>query len=469
VTAQIPPAAPAPHPVDRLYRLAASDRLLAVVLGLTALALLLALLLPQAPPASAQLSAERWLAETASRYGSLGALLQGAGLFDLRHSPWLLALLGLLAFILLLRLGLAVQGAWQRLRRVDPSATAHAAQRWPLHAEISLEGEVEATAAELAEDLHSEGWRVVSAADGNALHLVAERSVWGVLATPLFYLGLLTALAGLWLGQQAGWREVDLILAPGQPVRLSQDDKIVLAASPAPVGESVGRVVVQRDGQPARERSFSFLDAAYAAGILVRRTGEGQALNVSARDAGGNAISLQPVDRSGPPQQSLTLVFDQPRAERLFMAPTSQLVFSVVAFPALPERGFSGPTFLVQAFPPDQQTPIANQFIQDGADLVIDNVVYTLTAGSFITAEASRNPGLALSIAGGGLALAAALLALGRPAGRLALTVQRQRAGVQVAARLESTAFWRQAAQWLAAWSATYSREDRPSARRVSP
>lgn len=469
MTAQTNPAPPAAHPVDRLYRIAAGNRLLAAVLGLTALALLLAALLPQAPPASAQQSTERWLAETASRYGSLGGLMQGAGLFDLRHSPWLLALLGLLAFILLLRLGLAVQDARQRLRDVDPAAAAQAAQRWPLHAELSLAGQVETTAAELAEDLRSEGWRVVSAAADSRAHLAAERSVWGVLAPPLFYLGLLIVLAGLWLGQQAGWREVDLTLAPGQPVRLSQDDRVALTASPAPVGERVDRVVVQRDGQPAKERSFALLDMAYAAGVLVRRTGEGQALSASARDAAGNPVPLQPVDRSGPPQQALTLIFDQPRAERLFLAPDSQLVFSVVAFPALPERGFDGPTFLVQAFPPGQQTPIANQFIQDGAELAIDDVVYTLTAGRFITAEASHSPGLALIIAGGGLALAAALLALGRPAGRLALTVQRQRAGVQVAARLEAAPFWRQAAAWLAAWSTTYSREDPAPTRTDSP
>ena len=103
---------------------------------------------------------------------------------------------------------------------------------------------------------------------------------------------------------------------------------------------------------------------------------------------------------------------DQPRAEQLFLAPDSELVVSVVAFPALPERGFSGPTFLVQAFPAGQQAPITNQFIEGSADLAIGDAVYSLAAGHFVTVEVSRNPGLPLMIAGGGLALAAALLAL---------------------------------------------------------
>jgi hypothetical protein len=459
VTAQTNPSAPAAHPIDRLYRFAASRRVLAVVLGLTALALLLGVLLPQAPPATVQQSTERWLAETASRYGSLGSAMQAAGLFDLWRSPWLQILLAVLAFCLLLRLGLAAGDAWRRLRCPDPAAAAGEALRWPQHADVTLENDVEAAAVELAEDLHSEGWRVARAADSVAAQVVAERSAVGVLAGPLFYLGLLAALAGLWLGQQAGWREPGVALIPGQPVRLSQDDSLVIGAQPAPPGEVASTFLVQRDGQPAEESSFSILGAGRAAGVSIRRTGVGQALTVSARDAAGGAVQLQPVDRSGPPQSSLTLVFDQPRAEQLFLAPTSELVFSVVAFPALPERGFSGPTFLVQAFPAGQQAPIANQFIQDVADLAIGDAIYTLAAGSFVTVEVSRNPGWPLAVAGAALALVAAFLAAWRPAGRLSLTIRRQRHGVLVDAYLNASPLWRQAPQWLAAWTTTYRRD----------
>ena len=460
VTVQTSPSQPSPHPIDRLYRFTAGDRALVVVLSLTALALLLSVLLPQAPPETAQQSTARWLAETASRYGDLGSALRAAGLFDLWRSPWLWALLGLLAFILLLRLGLAAGDAWQRLRQPDPAAVAQQALRWPLHAAVTLENAAEAVAAELAEDLRSESWRVASIMSGGAVQVVAERSPWGVLAAPLLYLGLLTALAGLWLGQQAGWREAGVILAPGQSVRLSQDNSLVLSQPPVPVGAPVDGVLVQRDGQPASQRAFSALGTARAAGVAIRRSGVGQALRVSARDATGSALQLQPVDRLGPPQQSLTLVFDQPRAEQLFLAPANELVFSVVAFPALPERGFSGPAFLVQAFAAGQQAPIANQFFEGSADLTIDDTLYALTAGSFIAVEVSRNPGLPLIIAGGALALAAALMALWRPAGRLSLTIQRQRHSVEVAARLQASSLWRQAPQWLAAWTATYSREE---------
>lgn len=458
LTVQTSPAQPTVHPIDRLYRFAAGDPALAVVLGLTGVALLLSLLLPQAPPETAQQSAARWLAETASRYGSAGALMQAAGLFDLWQSPWLRALLAALAFILLLRLGLAAGDAWQRLRRPDPAVTAQQAQRWLWQAIVTLEDDAATVAAELADDLRSEGWRVARVAADQTAHLAAERSVWGVLAGPLTYLGLLLALAGLWLGQLTGWREAGVVLAPGQPVRLSQDDSLVVAALPAQDG-----VLVQRAGQPALERMFPVVGAARAAGVAIRRSGAGQALTVSARDAAGQPLLLQAAERRGPPQASLTLVFDQPRAEQVFLAPASGLVFSVVAFPALPERGFSGPTFLVQAFPVGQQAPIANQFIEGDADLNIGDAVYTLAVGRYLTVQVSRNPGLPLTVAGGALALVALLLALWRPAGQLSLVVQRQRHGTLVAARLRASPVWRQAPHWLAAWTATYSREGSPS------
>ncbi|MEI2691454.1 MAG: cytochrome c biogenesis protein ResB [Anaerolineae bacterium] len=151
-------------------------------------------------------------------------------------------------------MGLAANDARQRLRQPDPAAVANLAPRWPLQAVVSLTTNVDLAAAELAENLRSEGWRVKSVMTGDAGYAVAERSIWGVLAAPLLALGLLLVLAGLWLGQWAGWREAGIVLAPGQPVRLSQDDSLVLAARP---DGAVDGVVVQRNGQPAIDRAFT--------------------------------------------------------------------------------------------------------------------------------------------------------------------------------------------------------------------
>jgi hypothetical protein len=204
------------------------------------------------------------------------------------------------------------------------------------------------------------------------------------------------------------------------------------------------------------------------AGLSIHRTGQGQALAVSARNQDGLALQLQSSDQPSRGQSSLELVFDQPRVEQVFYVPSRELVVSVVAFPALPERGFAGPTFLVQAFQAGQREPIFNQFVEGDAELPIANDVFQLHSGTLITVDISRNPATPVAIAGGMLALAGLIVALWRPAGRLALSMQgapgkptpsgkkSAASGVRVDVGLSPAPLWRQAGRWLVAWTSAY-------------
>ena len=360
--------------------MAAGNRALAVVLALIALTVLLGILLPQLPVGADQGdAAARWLAETSSRFGSLGGALRSAGLFDLVHSAWLRGVLGLLAFVLLLRLGLVLGDLHKRLRYIDPAAIASESRRWPLQSAFSLEGDVASALAGLNEDLCNEGWRVAasridaasqpwSKTDASVV-LAAERSVRGLWSEPLIILGALVILVGLWLGQLVGWRETNVTLVPGQPVQLSRNGMSLLATTSGGPGTSgVDAVTAQPAGGQAITKPLPSARAAHLAGVTIRRTGEGQALTVSAQDSAGRPVSFQRLEDQGAGVQTeLNLVFDRPRAEQVLLAPARQLVVSIVAFPALPERGFSGPTFLVQAFEVGRRDPIYNQFIEAAA------------------------------------------------------------------------------------------------------
>ena len=160
---------------------------------------------------------------------------------------------------------------------------------------------------------------------------------------------------------------------------------------------------------------------------------------------------------------SLTLVFDQPRSEQVFLLPDRQLVFSIVSFPALPERGFSGPTFLVQAFRAGQRDPLLNEFVEGDASMGVGEDMLRLRPGQFITVDVSYDPARPLIWLGAALAVLGIALALWRPAGRLLLSVQRGRGQVTVQASLDPSWSWRAASRWLAAWTATYDKEDKAS------
>ena len=157
---------PLSNPIDRLYRLVVGDRVLGALLVLLALSVAAGILLPQAPSSLAPSdTTARWLAETSSRYGSLGGVLQSAGLFDVWHSDWFRGLVAVTAFVLLLRLGLAIGDAVKRLRNLDPVAAVREARRWPLHATIELDAESASVVAELSEVLLSEGWQIAHTGD----------------------------------------------------------------------------------------------------------------------------------------------------------------------------------------------------------------------------------------------------------------------------------------------------------------
>ena len=471
MTAQTSPLVPSPNPIDRLYRLVVGDRVLGALLVLLALSVAAGMLLPQAPSnlAPSETTA-RWLAETSSRYGSLGGVLQSAGLFDLWHSDWFRGLVAVVAFVLLLRLGLAIGDASKRLRNPDPAAVVKEARRWPLHATIELDADSASVVAELSEVLFSEGWRIAQAESVSGAVIVAERSPWGLVAIPLFYAGILLALAGLWLGQLVGWSESDVALLPGQPVFLRHDQGLAISLAGEDAG--AGMLTVQSNEGATVSGEFSPTGRAHLSGLTIRRTGQGQALAVSVRDKLGQTLQLQSSDQPSPAQPALDLVFDQPRAEQVFFVPARQLVVSVVAFPALPERGFAGPTFLVQAFRTGQREPVFNQFVEGDADLTVAGDSLQLRGGPLVTVEIGRNPAAPLVVAGLVLAVAGLLLVLWRPAGRLALSLQSTpkvparsalastHHGVSVDVSLQPSPAWRQAGRWLLAWTSTYGRYD---------
>jgi hypothetical protein len=441
---------------------------LGVLVALLTLSALAGVAFPQVPSTLIEPdAASRWLAETSVRYGALGDFLRSIGLFDLWHSMWFRGILAGLAFVLLLRSGLAIGEMAGRLRQVDPIVAAAEARRWPLHTSVELQGDTPAAASELSEDLHSEGWRVVRIESDASTVIVAERSPLGLVAPVLFYGGLLLILTSLWVGQLTGWRESNVVLLPGRPASLLHDSRVSISL--ASLDAETGELIVRSGAGDAVTRSFSPSGRARLGAVTIHRTGQGQALAVGVSDQNGQALQLQSSDQLSPPQASLDLVFDQPRSEQVFFVPARELVVSVVAFPALPERGFAGPTFLVQAFRTGQREPVFNQFVEGDANLAVADAVLQLRTGSMMIVEVSRAPAMPLAVAGGALALIGLVLAIWRPTGRLVLSVRSapegsgrtratdSRCTVSVDVSLLPSLIWRQAGRWLLAWTGTYT------------
>ena len=224
MTAQTSPLVPSPNPIDRLYRLVASDRAPGALFMLLALSVLAGMLLPPAPSNLAESdTTARWLAETSSRYGSVGGVLQSAGLFDLWHSAWFRGR----RRSSLYTAAAARVGNRRRCGNACGIPMPQAPLRRPalaLARTIELDRDSVSAVAELSEDLLNEGWRIVSAEAVSGAVIVAERSPWGLVAIPLVYAGGLrpwqaSGLDSSQAGTRATWRccRVSRCLAPRQP------------------------------------------------------------------------------------------------------------------------------------------------------------------------------------------------------------------------------------------------------------
>jgi hypothetical protein len=237
--------------VRSLWLFVSSPWLVLVLSILLVLLLALTWVLPQLPGqlSSEAGAAERWLTSAAGARGGLGSLLRSLGLFQIMHSPLLQTLLALLLFVLLVQLVRLLWAAYvlRKAPRVldttrgvngEPLLIAttgtllrwrlsHPAQPLPLAGELQrlLEARlrhVDRRTARVAaapmpppHEHASEGTEPLA---GIALEerLLAVQGLNAAWLRPLLVLGMLAALALVWINAVFGWEFTVPQLAPGE-------------------------------------------------------------------------------------------------------------------------------------------------------------------------------------------------------------------------------------------------------------
>lgn len=414
-----PEAAASAHGVgaalDALWRWLTDYRLLLVVGAITLLFLLVALALPQMPD---QLrndpgEATRWLLTTAEGYGPLGDLLRQLGLFDLLRSPLLKLALGVITLLLLIHLGELIGSALQ-LRRIpgvleqeggvagEPLPLPPGRRIRRLRTEISPEqpeesgdngeqaedagqknadpedGEVQADdgdvvdalVAQMARDFDDFQRRQTEVAPPPSvaeiiddLPPVTERRLLGVRGQvaaylrPLLILGLLAALAAVWLLVNFGWELTSPVLAPGDAYRAaSQQVEVRYDLSLAPGEADALTPTLSVDvGQGPQE---------VAVDGPTRTTVDGVTVDVSPttpglllRTASGQPLLALPGQST--PASAIGLIFPGFGSEEVVLLPRQQAGLRIVRR----NLGKEGEAFMVEIYrgaaaEPDQRFAI---------------------------------------------------------------------------------------------------------------
>ena len=194
-----------------LWRLAAGDRSLAVILIGMAVTLALVLAIPQLPPTLSETGP--WLAQVRARFGPAMPVLNALGLFSMGNSPLFRFLLALLALSLLVR---AVD------RAVELSAGRRAADPDSEAAWRALAAKDETV---VRRRLSKRGYRVVPSTDGA---LQADRWPIAEALALLAHLGPILIIIGLLVGVVWGWRINRLEAQPGEAIEIAGRGAIVV-------------------------------------------------------------------------------------------------------------------------------------------------------------------------------------------------------------------------------------------------
>jgi hypothetical protein len=236
--------------VRSLWHFASSPWLLLALSILLVLLLALTWLLPQVPGdlGSEAGAADRWLSGTAAAWGGPGNLFRGLGLFQVMHSTVLQLLLALLLFAILVQFARLLWTAY--LLRKAPHAldvtngtngeplpidTAGTLLRWRLAhpaPPLALAGELQRLLEARLRHVDRRTVRVAPAPvrDGEASaelpearegvtleeRMLALRGVNASLLRPLLPVGMLFALALIWLNAVGGWQFTAPQLVPGE-------------------------------------------------------------------------------------------------------------------------------------------------------------------------------------------------------------------------------------------------------------
>jgi hypothetical protein len=407
----VPKRARSNNPLDPLWNILASPISGIVLLVLTAFMVTLSGILPQLPATlSDPLAQTRWLAEAASRFGSLGSALRSAGLFQIQGSlPWKV-LLGIDALAVLAALETSAWRAWQ-LRRGD---LRHVGLRFA--DAPPRQGTDVLAILDSAEDyLSSHGFRTrqVTLAKPQQVHAVARP--WAAWLRPMLYCGVFLVLASLILvGSLRRVQQVSVGPGESEALTLRTGWSLLLdefGENPSPAGSYTGHLALfGPEAEMLGKGGIGTQAPLLARGLSIHLQEVGPGLEVKATDASGQALPLQ--SATGTQQRSLFLQLDESEPEAYFAASDVGDTIRVVLHANADTKGRD---FLVQVYHGSEAEPRAEDLLAGPGSLVADGVTYSFVPAPYAVLLVVEDPTHWVFWAGAVLALISALLIMAFP------------------------------------------------------
>jgi cytochrome c biogenesis protein len=394
--------------LDTLWRLVSSTQLAALMLLVVALASAFGALFPQAPRQVTRDSAiyARWLANTQGRYSNWFGFLDTLGLFDVYGSWWFRALLAFLAFGLIISIAERAASLWPSIRQAGAKQGDDSFADASKQASFSVDQPVEQLVERLKATLTRRLCRTLLEEEEGIVYFYADR-LWAEGAALLGHIGLIVILAGAVVTGRLGWQEDAVTLSPGQSYEIGHGlDAMLrfekLEVDTYPDGSPRGyRTYVQiiEDGSEVKQvigvnRPFTHR------GVSFYQVSRGMAVAVKASEQDGRPLFLQSFADGAETAAVVSLPFGAHQSERHFAVPDKDIVFQLVFYQSLPDHGYDGPVFLVQAYRGSTIEPIYSSFIEKSSSLKVGGATYHLALDQYSVLRIVRDPAIAIVVLG---------------------------------------------------------------------
>lgn len=248
-----------------------------------------------------------------------------------------------------------------------------------------------------------------------AILAVAERTGLPRWMAGLYYLGLLLLVVAVVIGQRWSWTSPRLDLALGETRPLEQGDSLALRLERIEIfpgsgeddpeirssfsvlqGASVEDEIVLRQGRPKEYR-----------GLRIYQVGLGPAARVAARNAAGEAVTIQSLVGNTALQRSIRVRLSGQQQEHQLALPDADMVLRMVQYSSLPQLGYAGNVLHAQLLRGADGQLLEEQFLTSNGAISSSGISVDIALEYFISVRAQREPELPL------LALAGALVAGG--------------------------------------------------------
>ncbi len=362
--------------------------------------LLLGWLLPQRP--AAETPAAAWIETLPATMQLWGEPLYLLGFSRIFSSIWFWGPLALLLLNCLLALADFGPASWQRFTQQPASLNwQHPLSRRAEHS-VRLTATPDEMLSNLKAQLAAQGFTLSNLPTENDRAVSAARRRWSWLAVIAIYGGLLLLIVAV-LATYYSLKTEQFTVWPFNPVSSPLFQSEIELHQ---VENGRATVIFNPIGQPDAPALALFLRPyrpAFFRQVFIWPTAIEPVLTIEARDSGGAARRLMPVQTDLAPAMQLNLPLNQPDAPLYFLIPSADLAFQLL--PASDGRSFQ-----VQVRRGGESVAAENLEATVGQPFQVDDISVQLAARYNITLVARRDFGLPLLVISLLLTLATALL-----------------------------------------------------------